>query len=427
MLDGLCRLLHPRHIVLVGARDAALAQAMLDAAMREGAVLHVIAEAPGEALRALRGQGGDACVLHDAPAAAALALLPVPGLCWVDADPNWHTTQAILGGIEAQASRLNATFPVVVVQGAGWPYGRRDGYDDPAAIPEGARHPHERAGLLPGQAMPAGAGGLYADRYHATAENEPRLGVLTAAEDFMEGRSAALRSVVLPGFGGLVGISPRTGAGAQAFSPSALSAYLRETAEALETVRLDQAIALAAAEAELRRAKVMIDLLRGDANGAQPASELSPAALAASVRARLRPAVRLARRVVARARQGKPEPDAALERLRASPVMDGGWYLERYPDVAAAGLDPAEHYLRSGAAELRDPGPHFSSSAYLLANPDVAEAGLNPLLHYLLSGAAEGRNPGGDFDGAAYLAAHPRARDAGANPLEHFISGTTRG
>jgi hypothetical protein len=77
--------------------------------------------------------------------------------------------------------------------------------------------------------------------------------------------------------------------------------------------------------------------------------------------------------------------------LRGSPLFDAAWYLRTYPDVAAAGADPVEHYLAFGAAEGRDPGPEFDTDAYLRANPDVAEAGVNPLLHYIDFGRQEGR------------------------------------
>lgn len=78
----------------------------------------------------------------------------------------------------------------------------------------------------------------------------------------------------------------------------------------------------------------------------------------------------------------------ALERLDA---FDAGWYSERYDDVAASGLTPAEHYLEVGADLLRDPSPHFSTAGYATRNPDVIAAGRNPLLHYSGSGKAEHR------------------------------------
>ena len=37
--------------------------------------------------------------------------------------------------------------------------------------------------------------------------------------------------------------------------------------------------------------------------------------------------------------------------------FDPKWYLETYPDVAAAGVDPEDHYRNFGAKEGRLPGP----------------------------------------------------------------------
>ena len=74
-------------------------------------------------------------------------------------------------------------------------------------------------------------------------------------------------------------------------------------------------------------------------------------------------------------------------------MFDPDWYLRTYPDVAAAGIDPLQHYVKFGAAEGRDPSPLFRTRWYLETYPDVAHAGLNPLQHYLSHGAAEGRLP----------------------------------
>lgn len=80
-----------------------------------------------------------------------------------------------------------------------------------------------------------------------------------------------------------------------------------------------------------------------------------------------------------------------IQLLRSSPFFQSGWYLDRYPDVRANGVDPVEHYVRFGAAEGRDPGPRFCTSNYLAAHTDVAGALMNPLVHYILHGEKEGR------------------------------------
>jgi hypothetical protein len=71
--------------------------------------------------------------------------------------------------------------------------------------------------------------------------------------------------------------------------------------------------------------------------------------------------------------------------------FDAIWYVERYPDVAAAGVDPLRHFMTDGWKEGRWPNPGFDPAFYLARNPDVAAARLNPILHYIRYGEAEGR------------------------------------
>ncbi|MGE0223262.1 MAG: glycosyltransferase [Acetobacteraceae bacterium] len=119
--------------------------------------------------------------------------------------------------------------------------------------------------------------------------------------------------------------------------------------------------------------------------------------------------------------------DAADERVLQllATIMEPDWYLERYPDVRAAGLDPVRHFTTHGAAESRDPNRWFDSAWYASHYPDVGATGVNPLLHYLRSGAAELRNPHPRFDAAWYVDQHP---EAAGNPLiYHLRIGTARG
>ena len=74
--------------------------------------------------------------------------------------------------------------------------------------------------------------------------------------------------------------------------------------------------------------------------------------------------------------------DAAI--LARSSLFDPAWYLETYPDVAAVGMEPVEHFLRFGAAEQRNPGPNFDTAAYVSAHPESVRSGLNPLIHHLV-------------------------------------------
>ncbi len=79
------------------------------------------------------------------------------------------------------------------------------------------------------------------------------------------------------------------------------------------------------------------------------------------------------------------------ELIKRSGIFNEGWYLKTYPDVAETGVDPIQHYLEHGAAELRNPSPEFNTSWYLSKHPDVAEKNVNPVLHYFMFGKKEGR------------------------------------
>jgi hypothetical protein len=80
-----------------------------------------------------------------------------------------------------------------------------------------------------------------------------------------------------------------------------------------------------------------------------------------------------------------------LDAIRNSLFFNSEHYLEMNPDVRAAGLDAALHYLVHGGREGRDPGPFFSTKAYLARYPDVAEAEVNALLHYETQGRRQNR------------------------------------
>ena len=74
-----------------------------------------------------------------------------------------------------------------------------------------------------------------------------------------------------------------------------------------------------------------------------------------------------------------------------SGLFDRKWYLKHNPDVAAAGVDPLQHYLEIGWKEGRNPSEKFNTKDYLIFNTDVKDAGVNPLVHYVNFGIGEGR------------------------------------
>jgi len=108
-----------------------------------------------------------------------------------------------------------------------------------------------------------------------------------------------------------------------------------------------------------------------------------------------------------------------LEWWRVRPVFDAAFYLERYPDVRLARMNPLWHYLRHGAAEGRKPHRLFEPEYYLKGCPEARKSA-NPVLHFIGTGGRLG-NPHPLFDCGSYLAAHPEVAQLGVNPLLHYI------
>lgn len=127
---------------------------------------------------------------------------------------------------------------------------------------------------------------------------------------------------------------------------------------------------------------------------------------------------------------------AAFSELKtARHHFDPSYYRRICPDLD--GLTDRQllvHYCLTGWREGRDPGPDFSTTRYLEAYPDIAAAGVNPFVHYLAKGRKEGRTGwpelpidadlarlAPEFDPAYYRACSPDlAHLTDRALLEHF-------
>lgn len=107
---------------------------------------------------------------------------------------------------------------------------------------------------------------------------------------------------------------------------------------------------------------------------------------------------------------------------KISLLVDERWYLQKYPDVANAGVSALDHFMTVGWAEGRNPCALFDTEWYLKQNPDVEVAGLNPLTHYTDFGWTEGRKPHPLFDPPYYLSCNPDVAAAGIDPLGHYAT-----
>lgn len=77
--------------------------------------------------------------------------------------------------------------------------------------------------------------------------------------------------------------------------------------------------------------------------------------------------------------------------IKHSSLFDPAYYLQNYPDVRKADIDPLMNFVKNGWKEGRNPSNKFDTKYYLETYPDVKKAGINPLYHYLKYGQVEGR------------------------------------
>ena len=72
-----------------------------------------------------------------------------------------------------------------------------------------------------------------------------------------------------------------------------------------------------------------------------------------------------------------------LDIIKLSPMFDAEYYYSQRPDVKAANVDAAYHYMNEGWKEHTNPSQEFITDLYLAEHPKINE---NPLLHYIKSG-----------------------------------------
>jgi hypothetical protein len=104
-----------------------------------------------------------------------------------------------------------------------------------------------------------------------------------------------------------------------------------------------------------------------------------------------RPWKNLARSLGLPMRLGSPDERGEVER---SGLFDPAWYASRLaPESRCTGFEAFDHYMTVGRSARWAPGPDFDPAWYLQRYNDVAASGLDPLIHYIRFGRREGRLP----------------------------------
>ena len=208
LIVGCCELVGAHTIVEIGCEWGYLTSALADWLAERGGKIHCIEPYPSAEFRDVVGQHG-AARLIEAPSPGALTETPPADVYLVDGDHNFWTVSEELERIDV-ASRTRGHLPLILLHDVGWPWGRRDIYYSPPALPVDAVRPYtfdlgvvpERSDVVEGGFR---SGGTYAI---ALEEGGLRNGVLTAVEEFV-----ALKTdyelVVIPSIFGVAVLIPR--------------------------------------------------------------------------------------------------------------------------------------------------------------------------------------------------------------------------
>lgn len=199
----------PDLVVEVGAGSGAHTRLLATFCRAHGITIHVIDPAPRFEPSNF-GDEADGFVFHKERSLDVLADVGPVDVALIDGDHNWYTVSHELELLQRTAHSAGRETPLVLCHDVCWPYGRRDGYYDPATIPAEHRQPWERAGILPGQDTLAPDRGINARFANAKREGGPRNGVMTAIEDFVDAAGEPLELTVLPELHGLAIVAPRT-------------------------------------------------------------------------------------------------------------------------------------------------------------------------------------------------------------------------
>ena len=184
-------------VVEIGAYAGDLTRVLLDWAEKDGARVLSVEPTPHARLVEL-SESRDDLELVQEPSHEALRHIPLPDALIIDGDHNYYTVSEELRLIDERAP--GPEIPLLLLHDVGWPHGRRDAYWNPERIPEDARQPMaERPFIFPGEPGVVDNGmPMYAA---AEREGGARNGVLTALEDFLQGRGDMRVAVLSPFFG----------------------------------------------------------------------------------------------------------------------------------------------------------------------------------------------------------------------------------
>jgi Methyltransferase domain len=252
ILGGL-QLARAKTIVEVGSEYGTMTRRLLTHAESEGGAVITIDPAPSSIAKQLLDQSAVATLIEDL---SLNALTTVTGDAYlIDGDHNYYTVLNESELIWRQMRAVNKPF-LVFYHDVGWPCARRDLYYDPDRIPAEFRHPHvwHKGVTLYNQGVIDGGFRGNGQWACATKEGGARNGILTAIEDFVEGKEEHLCWARVPAVFGLGILFDKHAEWASALTQFLLPYHENSLLAQLERNRLECYLAVLAAQDGSREA-----------------------------------------------------------------------------------------------------------------------------------------------------------------------------
>ncbi len=169
----------------IGSFRGELTEELLKWADRSGASVATVEPLPPDDLLDLKARRPELELIEDTGVGALEGLDSLPDAIVIDGDHNYYTLSGELEKIAEMAGER--PLPFLLFHDMCWPHERRDTYYAPDRIPEDERQPlGHNCTIAPGNPGLSDGGLPY--EWAADHEGGPENGVLTAIEDFIEGR-----------------------------------------------------------------------------------------------------------------------------------------------------------------------------------------------------------------------------------------------
>jgi len=393
----------------------------------------------------IKTEFGDKFEIYTELSLSVLPLLQDYDVILLDDDHNWYTVYHELKIIKKIFK--DKKFPIVFLHDVGWPYARRDLYYNPENIPENYRQPFKKLGMYPGKNALMEKGGLNSNLYNAVYENNPKNGVLTAIEDFIDESNLEFSLKIVNAFNGL-GILYQKNDEIEDIIENVITNS--DLLDKIETDRIKLQIAHIESkeknnllqkdldenkifykeskeknnllQKDLDENKILNDDLKEEIKGKD--------FLINSMKHQMNGNIKLINQFEIKEKKLKYQIENLTSRLLEMEYLNNNnrsitqRLVSKFPSLYIlaksnkTGLKNTLVNIKGYKAIKKN--KMFDIGYYLKNNPDIRASGADPILHYMYHGFKEKRYPSPKFDGNDYLKRYPKIKNSKLNPLVHY-------